>query len=100
MPYVKSDDRDEVTLIFGHGDICVAPGLQKGQPRMDNMLFFLDEPHEVGTWRHDKAGESNETLDTKVRMIFENVESLDVVIERFQHLRNRMAETQEQTTTL
>jgi hypothetical protein len=82
------DDSGALVLHFGHGDIAVNTG-RRGENREDEVVFVLGEPGEIGR-PASLHGQSTADLNIAVRMIFDNVEALDVVLETLQDLRAKM----------
>jgi hypothetical protein len=84
-------------LIFGTGDIRVNPTRPEDSEFENGISFAADtECREIGSHHSDQAGKRIDEVDTHVHMIFENIESLDVVIEELQGIRGRMVEASQQ----
>jgi hypothetical protein len=77
MPIIKTND-DPVQLEFGYGDIRVSPGLVEDIAAV--CFFQADEPTPVGTKQQFDEPMEVPLEDTPVRMIFNSIKSLDVVI--------------------
>lgn len=79
MPIVDIEESKQ--LEFGYGDIEVAPGLLKSNDSVGVVCFFQREkPNPIGEKGTIETHAEVELEDTPVRMIFEKVESIDVVI--------------------
>jgi hypothetical protein len=76
---------------FGVGDLVVALGVENGdEAGAKELVVFEDKAvHPIGEFRPDLSGETTADLKHPIRFFFENIESLDVVIERLQELRSR-----------
>lgn len=75
---------------FGHGDIAVALGKNAEKDYEDELCFVRQRPHPVGEKSDGLIGKATDTVDCPVRFIFDNIESLDIVIGQLNHLRNAM----------
>ncbi|MEM5012087.1 hypothetical protein WKH57_15305 [Niallia taxi] len=69
-------------LHFGFGDIEVAPGLLELEDESVGVVAFLQNVKEnpIGLYTDYPEGKSVDISETPVRMVFEKVESIDVVI--------------------
>lgn len=67
-------------LEFGYGDIKVSPALLKTDVIIGAVCFFNQVPHPIGEYEKHTPNEEKKIEETPVRMIFEKVESIDVVI--------------------
>lgn len=76
MPIVNIGETKQ--LEFGSGDIKVSPALLKTDEIIGAVCFFNHEPREIGL--HEDKSEEVSIEDTPVRMTFEKIESIDVVI--------------------
>jgi hypothetical protein len=91
MPIVNINESKQ--LEFGHGDIEVAPALLQTDEVVGAVCFFQRET--VNTIGEHTDYEPNKTVDvedTPVRMIFDKVESIDVVIWALQKAKEMMLE--------
>jgi hypothetical protein len=86
------DAHDTVYAHFGYGDILVGHGHRVGSKKIDELLLYgspTEEKHEVG----ESVKLTETTIDydyPHIRMIFENVASLDVVLDTLQFIRAEM----------
>jgi hypothetical protein len=78
MPIV--DIGNSKQLEFGYGDIQVSPALLKTDEIIGAVCFFNQEPRQIGAIKDHSPNEERTIEETPVRMIFEKVESIDVVI--------------------
>lgn len=86
MPIYSSDQSKQ--LEFGYGDIEVAPGLLDSTKIIGAVCFFQSE----STKRIGERSEivTSELEDTDVRFLFNNVESIDVVIAALEEAKKIM----------
>lgn len=78
MPIV--DIGESKQLEFGYGDIKISPALLKLDEIVGAVCFFNQEPRQIGEQEKHSPNEEKTIEETPVRMIFEKVESIDVVI--------------------
>jgi hypothetical protein len=89
MPrYIREVDSADI-LHFGFGDIRISDGKDSETGRYDQLVFWLGEPGEIGRRETDVPGRLSTELPGPL-FVFENIESLDVVVERLQTLRGLM----------
>lgn len=91
MPIVDIEESRQ--LEFGHGDIFLAPGLLKTDDEsiIGCVVFKNQEARPIGEFvKHDPPKEV-ELDETPCRMIFEKIESIDVVIKTLQDVKKMMA---------
>lgn len=86
MPIVKTDKTIQVR--FGRGDILIGSGLMSDLA--DGLVSLVpQEPSPIGTFvKHENPKIHME--DIPVALIFENTDSLDVLIERLKTTRKYM----------
>ncbi|QIW88776.1 hypothetical protein P59_179 [Bacillus phage P59] len=94
MPIINFTD-ETVQLEFGHGDIRVSPGLLNveevaGGPVGVVCFFRQDEARPIGERQVLDEPLEVEQPDTPVRMTFEKVESIDVVIRALEKAKQFM----------
>jgi hypothetical protein len=82
-------------LHFGHGDILVSNGSQINEDKTDLLIFQQTKPHEIGIFDTDDS-RTGASVVPPVKMYFEKVESIDVVIEQLQLLKKRFLESETQ----
>ena len=80
--------KNQIQIEFGHGDICVTPAKRKDNKNVA-LLFANVEPGEIG--RHVPADKWDPTSVDAV-MIFNNVESIDVVINALKAAKKMLKE--------
>lgn len=87
------DEGNTKVCRFGTGDILVSTVKQSAEMTYENSVSFSKyEKHPVGTTHEELIGKSLEEVDCHALMIFEKRESLDVVIEALQFIREQMPE--------
>lgn len=77
-------------LEFGHGDIKVSPALLETDDIVGAVCFFNQEPHIIGDYEKHHPNEIKAIYETPVRMTFEKVESIDVVIWALEEAKKMM----------
>jgi hypothetical protein len=77
-------------LEFGSGDINVAQGLIEGDNVLGVVCFSQKEPAPIGSRGLYDKYQKVEMTETPVRMVFEKVESIDVIIEALQETKRYM----------
>ncbi|MCK5236043.1 MAG: hypothetical protein KAR06_03575 [Deltaproteobacteria bacterium] len=82
---------DGVTVVqFGHGSVLVMPGKIEEDKHGTLSLGVLDPPQEIG-WEKDNAvGKTDKVLGAKVRLVFTNLDGLNVLIEDLQKVKETM----------
>lgn len=98
MPIVNIGESKQ--LEFGHGDIVVSPGLLKTDDVIGAVCFVNHEPREIGFHEDHYPNEVKTIDETPVRMIFEKIESIDVVIWALEEVKRMMTEAQTERKTL
>jgi hypothetical protein len=89
MPIVK--DIDSTELEFGYGDIEVAPALLQCDETIGAVCFFQRaKPQAIGERGDYTPNMVVERENTPVRMTFEKVQSIDVVIKALQEAKELM----------
>ncbi len=90
MPIFTSAVDGVLCLEFGAGDIFVTTA-RTADSKTDNAVAFLrpDEPGQIGDWTDKYSGKSSvdPEIDVASCMIFNKVESIDVVIQALQVVR-------------
>ncbi|MGG1659519.1 hypothetical protein [Brevibacillus sp. NRS-1366] len=90
MPIV--DEYGSRQLHFGSGDISAGGGLLAMDETVGVVTFQQQAPREIGTKGEYGPGHELEARDTPVRMTFDKVESIDVVIRQLVEVRVMMVE--------
>jgi hypothetical protein len=93
MPIINDKEVDMRMVHLGFGDIAICTSRYEGN-KCDNVLDFFQQPyHPVGSIASQEEMESL-TKEFKgfapVRIAFENVQSLDVLLERLGAIRAEM----------
>lgn len=99
MPHYTNDSDGSLVLHFGQGDIAVCTGRatdSRAAHDEDELLFVVGQgKHPIGDpaglegRRTDELREAG--LQTPVRLVFDNIESLDVVLDKLWRLREGMS---------
>ncbi|WP_010276469.1 hypothetical protein [Paenibacillus senegalensis] len=91
MPIIKNNEYTQ--LEFGHGDIDVAPALLKQDDIVGAVCFFnRTTANKIGEHVDYEPNLEVDLKDTPVRMTFEKVESIDVVIKMLKETKRMMIE--------
>jgi hypothetical protein len=87
MPIVKMS-KNSVEVQFGTGDILIGSGMM-GDYESGLVSLVPHEPQPIGNYiKHENP--HVDMSDIPISLIFQNVESLDVLIERLQTTRKYM----------
>lgn len=87
MSIIKTDENN-VQVQFGTGDILIGSGMM-GDYESGLVSLVPHEPQPIGNYvKHENPNVN--MSDIPVSLIFKNVESLDVLIERLQTTRKYM----------
>lgn len=89
MPIIR-DGHDRPLAVFGYGDIAIGLGQCRIDPFPVELIFEETEPREIGEDKPDILGETTKEGVPTIRLRFERVESLDVLIQKAMQLRDRM----------
>ncbi|MFJ7953934.1 hypothetical protein ACIQZG_20750 [Lysinibacillus sp. NPDC096418] len=87
MPIIKNND-NTLTVRFGLGDINIGSGLTNNETE-GIVTFREQEPHPIGHFVKNEEKQVD-LVDYPVHLVFQNVASLDVLIERLQTSRKYM----------
>jgi len=91
MPIVKNENTTQ--LEFGHGDIEVAPALLQNDEVIGAVCFFRRKhANPIGERGDFEPNMVVEMEHTPVRMTFEKIESIDVIIDALEKTRRMMVE--------
>lgn len=89
MPIIKIDE--SVEMKFGSVDIEVMPGLLESDSSIGAVCFFQkQEATPIGTHTDYIPHKVAEIEETPVRMVFNKIESIDVVIRSLQEVKDFM----------
>ncbi|MDR4315010.1 Uncharacterised protein [Niallia circulans] len=90
MPIVDIEKTKQ--LEFGYGDINVAPGLLALEGESIGVVAFMNNSSRdrIGKYTEYPENTTIQVTDTPVRMLFEKVESIDVVIRAFESAKAMM----------
>lgn len=84
---------DPLTLIFGNGDIGVATASpEMGGPANALVLHNLHSRHEIGESLSTPDGTTIGDIDALAVLIFNNTQSLDVVINALNRIKSEQVE--------
>lgn len=87
MPIIKTDENN-VQVQFGTGDILIGSGIM-GDYEQGLVSLVPQEPQPIGSYvKHENPNVNME--DIPVSLIFQNINCLDVLIERLQTTRRYM----------
>ncbi|MGG1662908.1 hypothetical protein [Brevibacillus sp. NRS-1366] len=90
MPII--DEYGSRQLHFGSGDISVGGGTLAMDEVVGVITFQQQVLQEVGTRSENEPGHALEPNETPVRMTFDRVESIDVVMRQLQEVKKMMVE--------
>lgn len=89
MPIIKHEGQTQIE--FGTGDINVSAGLLQMDYPCGVVVFQPKEPGQIGERRKNEVIVAP-PAETPVRMTFDKVESIDVVIRALQETKRMMQE--------
>ncbi|MGC5773644.1 hypothetical protein [Paenibacillus pabuli] len=89
MPIIKHEGQTQIE--FGTGDINVSPGLLQLDYPCGVVVFQPKEPGPIGERNKNKTIVAP-PAETPIRMTFDKVESIDVVIRALQEAKRMMEE--------
>lgn len=87
-------DVNNLQVVFGTGDIAIKTGC-KGNYHPGVMQFVEVEPSLIGQRKHIGNNEKIKTDEAPVTLVFNKIESLDVVINQLLKLREVMGGNQD-----
>ena len=82
-----------ITAFFGTGDIAICVGRDAdGDPNApeNEVVLVRANPHEIGEWTLAFDGKTSDEVDAPIRMVFDKVESVNVMIERLHAVRSNL----------
>ena len=90
----------ETTVVhLGYGDVLFSPAKQDGKLIDDELLFIPDDrQNSIGErvsperWGADYAGKTSDDLKVPVRVIFDDIRSLDSLMATLHEIRDDMAQ--------
>lgn len=86
-----SIDEKQTELMFGTGDIGFNAGaIQEGEERVGIVIFYNQEPREIGALGDIKAGTEVRIKDFPVVMLFKKKESVDELIKALEEVKIKM----------
>jgi hypothetical protein len=88
MPIYEA--QGSLILHFGEGDISISNGRNAEKDFEDELCFTAQPAHRIGEENTEIVGKNTKEVGTAVRMVFEKLESLDVLIEQAMILREKM----------
>jgi len=80
-------------LEFGTGDISIAPMFKEKDMPCDCVGFVQHVPGEIGRYTKDLYDKIADEVDTRVVMMFDKVDSLVVLIEQLQAIKDNWGKT-------
>lgn len=87
------DDYEITTIVLGHGDTKLQLGIMRDDGK-SGSLSFVDNCgicHEIGE-SHDMTGQTDDQVNTTARIVFGNIESIDVMINVLERVKEVMKE--------
>ena len=91
MP-LYTDGFNAVIVQFGRGDIAVLRAHHEDEAADTEIILAGQEPHPIGVGAPELIGRASDSLgEMVVRLCFDNVASLDVLIGELQVLRAALA---------
>lgn len=90
MPFVDIENSRQIE--FGYGDIKVSGGLLDCEGETIGALVFRpqEEPKPIGHYEKFEAPRKTELSESPVRMIFNKIESIDVIIRALEDVKEYM----------
>jgi hypothetical protein len=89
MPIYNIGDERNKEIVFGTGDIKVSSGWDKEDKSIGILILRSQESKPIGTIE-EHPDEEVDRGEAPVRMIFHKTESIDVMIERLQKVKEYM----------
>ena len=89
MPIYSVGNEGNKEIHFGTGDIKVSSGWSKNDNSIGVLVLRQQEPQPIGGYVYNREEEVNEG-EAPVRMIFNKLESVDVLIERLEIVKKYM----------
>jgi hypothetical protein len=77
-------------LEFGTGDICVVCIGKKVDSELYGVGFLQTDPIEIGKYRPEYDGITEDEFKPEVKMTFSDIRSIDVVIDHLQKVKDSM----------
>ena len=78
-------------VVFGHGDLGIATGGEKGQLDNELIIYRLEKRTLPLGKKLKDVGKTTDELDTIARWRFEDAKSAQVVIDALEIIRGRVA---------
>jgi len=86
-------NRKREVIVFGYGDLGIAHGAEKGQLNNELIIYRLEKQTlPIGTKLEGDVGKTTDELDTIARWRFENPDSVQVVIDALEIIKERLDE--------
>jgi NAD(P)H-hydrate repair Nnr-like enzyme with NAD(P)H-hydrate epimerase domain len=93
MPIVDIEKSKQIE--FGYGDIEVAAGLLQAKDTIGTVLFWNNgKQNEIGAYHEYEENKVMSIEETPVRMVFNKIESIDVVIDALEKAKKMMIDQQ------
>lgn len=90
MPIYSVGNEGNKELYFGTGDIKISSGWSKDDNSIGVLVLRQQEQKPIGEYVYQEPHEEVNQGEAPVRMIFDKVESIDVLIERLEQVKNYM----------
>lgn len=90
MPIYSVGDEGNKEIYFGIGDIKISSGWVKEDKSVGVLALRQQEAKPIGTLEEHLPHEEVDAGEVPVRMVFDKVESIDVLIERLEKVKEYM----------
>lgn len=90
MPIFSEGNEGNKEIYFGTGDIKISSGWDKEDKAIGILVLQQQEPRTIGELEEHRPYEEVNAGEAPVRMIFNKVESIDVLIERLEKVKEYM----------
>lgn len=88
--FTKVGDDGAIVAVFGHGIVGVTHYVSDEDGHGALSLYPLSEQIPIGDEFDDDIGKSTDELDERIRLVFFKKESIDVVIDRLNRIKDEM----------
>lgn len=92
MPFYDVGDKKNKEIFFGEGDVLVSSGWMDDDIEHGVLILRPQEPRPIGEYIEHEPHEQVDKGEAPVRMIFKKIESVDVMIERLEKVKEYMTE--------
>lgn len=90
MPIYSVGNEGNKEIYFGIGDIKISSGWSKDDESIGVLVLRQQEPRKIGEYIEHEPNEEVNAGESPVRMIFDKTESIDVLIERLEKVKEYM----------